>query len=198
MSKANPWIQLRLQLGPATSRRHLTGNKCSEMSPTPALCQSGSTPWRPLFSQDCSPQVSCSHDFHCPVCACACTCVLAPACPLAQTPPLSCARMLTTPGVLSALKKYSSRGLRPRGGTTPPPCPLPSSDLTNNVSPQAPVLTAPPQPRIALEPGSSPTFPALTNWTLSPSPPIHPQLSVPISVLCCFATLGLPVTEAGS
>lgn len=115
LSKANPWIQLRLQLGPATSRRHLTGNKCSEMSPTPALCQSGSTPWRPLLSRDCSPQVSCSHDFHCPVCACACTCVPAPACPLAQTPPLSCMHTLTTLGVLPALKKYSSRGLRPRG-----------------------------------------------------------------------------------
>lgn len=119
LSEANPWIQLRLQLGPAISRRHLTGNKCSEMSPTPALCQSGSTLWRPLFSRDCSPQVSCSHDFHCPVCACACTCVPAPACPLAQTPPLSHMCTLTTPGVLPALKKYSSRGLRPWGNHAP-------------------------------------------------------------------------------
>ena len=42
LSKPQQWIELRLQLGPATSRRHLTCQESWEMSPAPALGHSGS------------------------------------------------------------------------------------------------------------------------------------------------------------
>ena len=110
LSKPQRWIEIRLQQGPATSRRHLTCQEDWEMSPTPALGHSGS-PWWPLCSRDCPPPASCCHDFHCPVCACVCVCVCAGPSSLSGSDP-SCK---------SHLHAQSSPG-----GPTPPPAPSPA------------------------------------------------------------------------
>lgn len=86
LPKPKQWIRLRLQLGPATSRRRLTCSKCLEVSP-PSPCPSEATP----FTEQ-PPQVSSSHDttirvfVHVPMCAVsACVCVFAFVCVLAHS-----------------------------------------------------------------------------------------------------------------
>ena len=131
-SQPKRWIELRLQLGPATSRRHLTCNKHLEMSPTSAPCHSESAPWWPLLSRHSPPRARHCHDFHCPGCVCARTCD-GPSSPSGSDPSSE-----SQPHVRSSRRAPGPQGafFRPRGCHTPR-CPLPNSHPTSNLHPSA-------------------------------------------------------------
>ena len=158
LSKPQQWIELRLQLGPATSRRHLTCQEDWEMSPAPALGHSGS-PWWPLCSWDCPPPASCCHDFHCPVCACVCVCVCWPQLTLRVRPLLQ-----VTPACPELPREPHAA-----------PCPLSSSHLISKLYPRTGWTRS--NSRLA-GPSPSPLFPWgllwLWNWTS-----LHPSLPTP-------------------
>ena len=175
LSKPQRWIEIRLQQGPATSRRHLTCQEDWEMSPTPALGHSGS-PWWPLCSRDCPPPASCCHDFHCPVCACVCVCVcvLAPAHSQGQIPP-------------------ASHTCMPRAPQGAPHRPLPPLQLSPHVQ-------AVPKDRldpVQLKVGWTQSLPPLSlevtvALELDFPPPItpHPSSQPSITALCTWQAVG--------